>query len=47
VAGSSVLAIVFAQKPNAGESGRFVALFAGLAVAALLGLAVNTRVAAR
>jgi DHA2 family methylenomycin A resistance protein-like MFS transporter len=47
VAGSSVLAIVFAQKPNAGESDRFVALFAGLAVAALLGLAVNTRVAAR
>ncbi len=47
VAGSSVLAIVFVQRPNPGQSDRFIALFAGLAVAALFGLAVNTRIAAR
>jgi DHA2 family methylenomycin A resistance protein-like MFS transporter len=47
VTGSSVLAMLYVQKPNAGESGRFVGLFAGLAVMAALGLLVNTRVASR
>jgi DHA2 family methylenomycin A resistance protein-like MFS transporter len=47
VAGSSVLAIVFARRPESGEDARFIALFAGLTVMAFLGLLVNTRVAAR
>ena len=47
VAGSSVLAIVFASRPESGDDGRFIALFAGLTAMALIGLLVNTRVAAR
>jgi len=47
VVGSSVLAVVFTQKPTTGESSRFVALFAGLAVVAAFGLLVNTRIATR
>lgn len=47
VAGSSILAIVFVRRPNGGDADRFAALFLGLAVAATLGLFVNSRVAAR
>jgi DHA2 family methylenomycin A resistance protein-like MFS transporter len=47
VVGSSVLAVVFATGPAGGASDRFVALFATLAVVAVVGVAVNTRVAAR
>ncbi|MDQ4099692.1 MAG: MFS transporter, partial [Chloroflexota bacterium] len=47
VVGSSVLAIAFAQRPNAGQADRFVVLFAGLAVVALAGIAVHARVADR
>ncbi|MCC6792632.1 MAG: MFS transporter, partial [Thermomicrobiales bacterium] len=47
VIGSSVLAIVFVHRPRTGEDGRFIALFAGLALAALLGVFVNGRVATR
>jgi EmrB/QacA subfamily drug resistance transporter len=41
VTGASVLAIVLAQKPNLGEDERFAWLFAGLAIAAALGILVN------
>jgi EmrB/QacA subfamily drug resistance transporter len=47
VVGSSLLAIVFATRPNLGESHRFVLLFAGLTVAALIGIAANGRIASR
>jgi MFS family permease len=47
VIGSSVLAIVFVHRPRTGEDVRFIALFAGLALAALLGVLVNGRVEAR
>lgn len=47
VVGSSLLAVVFATRPDPGESHRFVLLFAGLSVAALIGIAANARVAAR
>jgi MFS family permease len=47
VVGSSVLAMVFATRPARGASDRFMALFAALAVIAILGIAVNARVAAR
>jgi hypothetical protein len=36
-----VLAIILAQKPGIGDDARFVWLFAGLAVVAALGVAVN------
>jgi DHA2 family methylenomycin A resistance protein-like MFS transporter len=47
VVGSSVLAIVFVRRPHTGEEGRFIALFAGLALVALIGVFVNDRVADR
>jgi MFS family permease len=47
VLGSSVLAVLFAHKPGPGESATFGWLFAGLAGAAVLGMIVNTRIAAR
>jgi MFS family permease len=47
VTGSSILAIMFARRPDAAESDRFVALFIGLTVAALVGVMVNSRIAAR
>ena len=47
VAGSSVLAIVFATRPHAGDSNRFALLFAALALAALIGIAANARIASR
>jgi len=47
VTGSSVLAIVFTRKPVPGDADRFALLFAGLAIAAVLGLLVNTRIAPR
>ena len=47
VIGSTVLAVVFATRPASGASGRFEALFAALAVVAVAGIVVNTRVAAR
>jgi EmrB/QacA subfamily drug resistance transporter len=47
VAGSSVLAIVFVTRPESGDDGPFIALFAGLTVTALLAVFVNTRVATR
>ena len=45
VLGSSVLAMVFVQKPGPGENERFLLLFSGLSVAAVIGLFVNTRIA--
>lgn len=47
VTGSTVLAILFVQHPAPGDAGPFVALFAGLSVVALIGVAVNARVAER
>ncbi|MFT4038612.1 MAG: MFS transporter [Thermomicrobiales bacterium] len=47
VAGSTVLALLFVQHPQPGAAGPFVALFAGLGVAALLGVWANARVAER
>jgi MFS family permease len=41
VTGAGILAIVLAEKPGMGEDGRFVWLFAGLAMVAVLGAAVN------
>ena len=45
VTGSTVLAIVFVQRPTMGQAGPFVALFAGLSIVALRGIAANARVA--
>jgi EmrB/QacA subfamily drug resistance transporter len=47
VTGSTVLAIAFVEHPILGQSGRFVALFAGLSIVALVGIAVNARIADR
>ena len=47
VVGSSVLAIIFTKRPGEGEDGRFIALFAGLAVVALIGIGANARIARR
>lgn len=47
VAGSTVLAVVFSRRPGSGEDGRFISLFAGLSLAAFLGVLVNSRVASR
>lgn len=47
VTGSTVLAAVFVQHPAAGQATPFVALFAGLSGAALLGIVVNARIADR
>jgi hypothetical protein len=47
VTGSTILAIAFVAPPLRGQSDRFVLLFAGLSVAALVGIAANARVAAR
>jgi MFS family permease len=41
VLGSTVLAILFATEPDAGEIDRFVVLFVGLAVAAFGGIVIN------
>jgi EmrB/QacA subfamily drug resistance transporter len=47
VVGATILAIVFATDPKPGDSETFQLLFAGLAVAALAGILVNSRIAAR
>lgn len=47
VAGSTALAIVFADSPRAGEATPFVRLFAGLVLVALLGAVANSRIAGR
>lgn len=47
VIGSSVLALLFVDKPGAGDADLFVWLFAGLSVAAAVGIAANARVAPR
>lgn len=47
VIGSSVLALLFVHKPGVGDAGLFVGLFAGLSVAAALGILANARVATR
>jgi hypothetical protein len=39
--------MVFVSKPGSGASGRFTALFAALAVVAVAGIAVNTRLGQR
>lgn len=43
VAGTTVLALVFVEKPGPGDAGMFAALFAGLAVVAFAGILVNNR----
>lgn len=45
IAGTTIVAFVFVNAPQPGESAPFVALFAGLAVVALAGVAVTWRVA--
>jgi len=47
VVGSGVLAAAFAQGSGAELEARYVLLFAGLAVAALAGIAASTRIANR
>jgi len=47
VVGTTILAIVFANNPGPGDSGTFVALFAGLSMATFAAIFVNTRVAPR
>jgi MFS family permease len=47
VTGSTVLAIVFVQRPEFGEVGQFVGLFIALSLVALAGVAANARIAAR
>ncbi|MDQ2682917.1 MAG: MFS transporter [Chloroflexota bacterium] len=47
VIGSTALAIVFVNKPGPGASDRFVAVFAVLAIVALAGIVVNTRIGSR
>jgi EmrB/QacA subfamily drug resistance transporter len=47
VTGSTVLAIVFMQRPEFGQVGQFVGLFIGLSLVALVGIAANARIAER
>jgi EmrB/QacA subfamily drug resistance transporter len=47
VTGSTILAIAFVDPPLPGQAERFVVLFAGLSVAALVGILANARVAER
>ncbi len=47
VIGSTVLALVFVQRPEFGQAEQFVWLFAGLSVVALVGIAANASVADR
>lgn len=47
VTGSTVLALLFVQRPTPGDAAPFVFLFAGLSVVALLGIVANARVADR
>lgn len=47
VIGSSVLAMVFAAQPGAGDASRFVALFAGLAVVALVSVFAHAHIGGR
>jgi MFS family permease len=47
VVGSSILAGLFIVRPDEGDGALFVGLFVGLAVAALIGIAVNSRIADR
>lgn len=47
VIGTTILAIVFANTPDSGDSQTFRYLFMGLAVAALAGVLVNSRIAPR
>lgn len=44
VSGAVVLALLFVQEPETGAADRFVWLFAGLALAAVAGLAANARI---
>ena len=45
--GSTLLAVVFLQHPGPGQAQRFIGLFAGLSIAALVGIVANTRIADR
>lgn len=47
VIGATILAVVFASDPKPGDSATFSYLFMGLAVAALAGIVVNSRIAPR
>jgi EmrB/QacA subfamily drug resistance transporter len=47
VTGSTILAVAFVEPPLPGQADRFVLLFAGLSVAALVGIMANARVAER
>jgi MFS family permease len=47
VTGSTVLALVFIQRPEVGQAAPFVALFAGLSLVAALGIIANARIADR
>jgi EmrB/QacA subfamily drug resistance transporter len=47
VTGSTLLAVVFVQRPTFGQADRFVGLFAGLSIFALVGIAANARIAER
>lgn len=47
VAGSTVLALVFIQRPEVGQAAPFVGLFAGLSLVAALGIIANARIAER
>jgi len=47
VVGATILAIVFASDPKPGDDTAFRSLFIGLAVAALAGIVVNSRIAPR
>jgi EmrB/QacA subfamily drug resistance transporter len=47
VTGSTILAVAFVEPPLPGQTDRFVLLFAGLSVAALVGILANARLAER
>ncbi len=47
VTGSTLLAVVFVQRPTMGQTERFVGLFAGLSIFALVGITANARIAKR
>ena len=47
VTGSTVLAMVFIQRPEVGQTAPFVGLFAGLSLVAALGIIANARIAER
>lgn len=47
VIGSSVLAMLFARQPGAGDAAQFVGLFAGLALVSIAGLVAHANIAVR